>query len=91
MSENKALAYRNRDFPPLVHYRNEELSQTLLDCFHPSRSKRYHERRYRFIRKVKAEKTASRYATLTAGTVLDIEETPAFDDAPGWIRGEEWS
>lgn len=63
MCENKALAYRYRDFPPLVHYRTEELSQMLLDCFHPIRSKRYHERRYRFIRKVKADATPARYTS----------------------------
>lgn len=61
----------------------------LLDCFHPIRSKRYHERRYRFIRKVKANSTPSRYAAHFS-PVSDVEETPAFDDAPGWIRGDEW-
>ena len=90
MSENKALAYRYRDFPPLLHYRIEELSQMLLDCFHPTRSKRYHERRYRFIRKVKAEKTPFRYAAHVVPAVPDPEDTTGFDDAPGWTRGEEW-
>ena len=90
MSENKALAYRYRDYPPLLHYRFEELSQMLLDCFHPIRSKRYHERRYRFIRKVKAEKTPYRYAAHVVSAVPESEDTAEFDDAPDWTRGEEW-
>ncbi|ORY35015.1 hypothetical protein BCR39DRAFT_490700, partial [Naematelia encephala] len=101
MSSNKTLTLSThcRDFPPLVHFRNEELSQMLLDCFHPVRSQRYHGRRYRFIRKVKSEHTPTRYILDKeieggggGGQVdIDEEETEAFDDAPGWIRGEEWS
>lgn len=90
MSQNKSLYYRYRDFPALVHYRDEELSQMLLDCFHPTRSKRYHDRRYRFIRKVKAISTPSRYAPHTVPYVPDPEELPSFDDAPGHVRGSEW-
>ncbi|WWC95295.1 hypothetical protein V866_002156 [Kwoniella sp. B9012] len=78
-----------RDFPPLLHYRNEELSQMLLDSFHPGRSNRYHSRRYKFIRKVKADSTPSRYIIHRAAEA-DEEDTRAFDDAPGWRRGREW-
>jgi hypothetical protein len=90
MSRNKANTYKYRDFPPLLHYRNEELGQMLLDCFHPVRSKRYHTRRYKFIRKVKAGGTPSRYITHES-VQPDEEELESFDDAPGWVRGVEWS
>nr|WVH01972.1 protein tyrosine phosphatase-like protein [Naematelia aurantialba] len=93
MCTNKTLSLSTRchDFPPLLHYRNEELSQMLVDCFHPVRSQRYHKRRFRFIRKVKSEHTPTRYIlSKDAGLETDVEETPAFDDAPGWTRGEEW-
>ena len=91
MCENKRHAYRYRSFPPLVHFRFEELSQMLLDSFHPTRSKRYHERRYRFIRKVKGDKTPARYSKHVQGGLPDEEDLASFDDAPGWNRGEEWA
>ncbi|WVW86599.1 hypothetical protein I302_108649 [Kwoniella bestiolae CBS 10118] len=92
MCENKLRTYENRDFPPLLHYRNEELSQMLLDCFHPIRSNRYHSRRYKFIRKVKADSTPSRYILHRPEREIkvDEEDTREFDDAPNWTRGEEW-
>lgn len=89
MSDAKSQTYSSPTFTPLLHYRNEELSQMLLDCFHPIRSKRYHERRYRFIRKVKATSTPARYRK-HGGIGFDEEDLPSFDDAPGWNRGEEW-
>ena len=73
----------------MVHYRNEELSQMLLDCFHPARSMRYTAPREKFARKIKVPVTPARYATAEGRT--DPASTPAFDDAPGWIRGEEWA
>ncbi|OCF31240.1 methionyl-tRNA formyltransferase [Kwoniella heveanensis BCC8398] len=89
LCSNKLSTYAKRDFPPLLHYRNEELSQMLLDSFHPIRSERYHSRRYKFIRKVKADSTPARYMLHTSKK--DEEETREFDDAPGWIRGAEWA
>ncbi|WVF68886.1 hypothetical protein IAT40_003659 [Kwoniella sp. CBS 6097] len=89
LCSNKLSTYANRDFPPLLHYRNEELSQMLLDSFHPIRSERYHSRRYKFIRKVKADSTPARYMLHAAKK--DEEDTKEFDDAPGWIRGAEWA
>nr|ODN95437.1 methionyl-tRNA formyltransferase [Cryptococcus depauperatus CBS 7855] len=90
MCQEKEQYYTTRrTFPPLQHFRDEELSQMLLDAFHPVRSKRYHTRRYRFIRKIKPEATPARYALHWDGQ--DEEDGPAFDDAPGWKRGEEWS
>lgn len=75
--------------PPLLHYRTEELSQMLLDCFHPFRSKRYHSRRRAFIRKVKCDKTPTRYMThMNEG--LDPEDTEGFDHVGPWLRGREW-
>ncbi|WVR08307.1 hypothetical protein IAU60_005360 [Kwoniella sp. DSM 27419] len=91
MCANKLATYANRDFPPLQHYRNKELSQMLLDCFHPVRSQRYHSRRYKFVRKVKATVTPARYMLHGTDRVRDEEDTKEFDDAPGWVRGEEWS
>ncbi|WWC73419.1 uncharacterized protein I206_107386 [Kwoniella pini CBS 10737] len=89
LCENKISTYtKNRNFPPLLHYRNEELSQMLLDSFHPIRSNRYHSRRYKFIRKTKASSTPARY--MLHSTKKDEEDTKEFDDAPNWIRGEEW-
>ncbi|WRT69405.1 uncharacterized protein IL334_006389 [Kwoniella shivajii] len=92
LCENKVFNYSNpnRDFPPLLHYRNEELSQMLLDSFHPVRSQRYHSRRYKFIRKVKPDSTPSRYILHEQNIKEDEEDTRGFDNAPGWIRGEEW-
>lgn len=52
MCSAKRASYAMRE-TPLLHYRNEELSQMLLDSFHPKRSVRYHTRRYIFIRKIK--------------------------------------
>ena len=89
MSSMKRDTYRHRTTPPLVHYRNEELSQMLLDSFHSVRSQRYHQRRYKFIRKVKSDATPARYVRHRPAE-QDEEELQAFDDAPGWIRGEEW-
>ncbi|WVQ96408.1 hypothetical protein IAU59_003513 [Kwoniella sp. CBS 9459] len=89
LCSNKLETYANRDFPPLLHYRNEELSQMLLDSFHPIRSERYHSRRYKFIRKVKADSTPARY--MLHASKKDEEDTKEFDDAPGWIRGAEWA
>lgn len=77
---------------PLLDYRNEELSQMLLDSFHPVRSKRYHTRREAFIRKYKSSGTPARYAReLARGPEADEEDGPDFDAAPGWTRGEEWA
>jgi hypothetical protein len=77
---------------PLVHYRNEELSQMLLDFYHPTRSPRYHDRRRAFVGKHLPKVTPLRFAEHNrAGEEdLDIEERDVFDDAPGWTRGEEW-
>lgn len=75
--------------PPLVHYRNEELSQMLLDCFHPTRSLRYHTRRRAFIRKFKTEKTPTRYMS-HFHDCPDPEDTECFDDTGPWRRGDEW-
>ncbi|WVQ75223.1 hypothetical protein IAR50_004835 [Cryptococcus sp. DSM 104548] len=84
-----------RTFPPLHHFRQEELSQMLLDSFHPVRSERYHSRRYKFVRKSKAGATPARYAVHEQQEGKerrqDEEDKPEFDDAPGWIRGEEWA
>nr|XP_018260551.1 methionyl-tRNA formyltransferase [Kwoniella dejecticola CBS 10117]OBR82709.1 methionyl-tRNA formyltransferase [Kwoniella dejecticola CBS 10117] len=91
LCESKISNYTSkRDFPPLLHYRNEELSQMLLDSFHPIRSNRYHSRRYKFIRKTKASSTPARYMIHNAQATPDEEDTREFDDAPGWVRGEEW-
>lgn len=91
MSSAKRAPYAARD-TPLLHYRNEELSQMLLDSFHPVRSKRYHTRRYTFIRKIKGGLTPTRYANeLASDTMRDEEELEAFDKAPGWTRGQEWA
>ena len=85
-------AFYSKSQMPLLHYRNEELSQMILDSKHPVRSKRYHIRRYAFIRKVKNQhtKTPSRYL---GGLALerDEEELESFDHAPGWTRGDEWA
>lgn len=75
--------------PPLLHYRNEELSHMLLDSFHPTRSQRYHSRRRIFIRKIKCEKTPTRYANHLQDSP-DPEETSEFDDVGEWKRGSEW-
>ena len=88
MSTAKIELYAMRT-TPLVHYRTEELSQMLLDSFHPTRSQRYHSRRYKFIRKVKSDVTPARYAGALAYG-LDEEDSPEFDLAEGWIRGQEW-
>ncbi|KAK4686797.1 hypothetical protein P7C73_g3324, partial [Tremellales sp. Uapishka_1] len=90
MCLNKLQYYKSREEPPLVHYRTEELSQMLLDSFHPMRSLRYHERRIKFICKVKAEKTPNRLALHNQPYVPDEEDQPEFDDAKHWIRGDEW-
>lgn len=89
--ENKRGRYESNLHVPLVNYRHEELSQMLLDSFHPHRSQRYHSRRIKFVRKVKAEKTPTRFAHHRVHMERDEEETAAFDNAPGWVRGEEWS
>lgn len=95
MTRNKIAFYASRlatIFPPLVHFRNEELSQMLLDCFHPIRSERYHRRRRAFIRKVKSRHTPARYAChLREQGQVDEEEGAKFDDAPDHMRGEEWA
>lgn len=77
---------------PLVHYRNEELSQMLLDFYHPDRSPRYHDRRRAFVGKHLPKATPLRFAehNREGEEDLDIEERDVFDDAPGWTRGEEW-
>jgi len=63
----------------------------LLDSFHPTRSGRYHTRRYAFIRKIKCSNTPTRYATHLSGKGFkDEEEEEAFDEAEAWVRGEEW-
>lgn len=97
MCTTKLCTYTaSRTFPPLQHYRTEELSQMLLDSFHPIRSQRYHTRRYRFVRKLKATGTPARYKLHGVvgregeKVVQDEEDREAFDDAPGWEKGEEW-
>lgn len=80
---------------PLVAYRNEELSQMLLDFYHPTRSDRYHSRRKAFVRKFASQSTPLRFAVHNRvrpdGELdLDPEERDDFDAAPGWVRGEEW-
>ncbi|WVQ79524.1 hypothetical protein IAT38_001623 [Cryptococcus sp. DSM 104549] len=95
MSAEKLYTYtsRTRAFPPLQHFRQEELSQMLLDSFHPVRSVRYNTRREKFIRKLKAGDTPARYMLHGRGGrgEKDEEDEEAFDDAPGWKRGEEWA
>lgn len=91
LCENKRGRYESNLHVPLINYRHEELSQMLLDSFHPHRSQRYHSRRIKFVRKVKADKTPTRFAHHRLHTERDEEETAAFDSAPGWVRGEEWS
>jgi len=89
--ENKRQRYESASHIPLVNYRHEELSQMLLDSFHPARSQRYHSRRIKFVRKVKAEATPTRFCQHRLHAKRDEEELPEFDNAPGWVRGEEWS
>lgn len=91
LCDNKRRRYALETHIPLVHYRHEELSQMLLDSFHPIRSQRYHTRRIKFVRKVKAEGTPTRYVHHRMIVNPDEEESPRFDDAPAWVRGEEWS
>lgn len=91
MCDNKRRRYESASHTPLVHFRHEELSQMLLDSFHPHRSQRYHTRRIKFVRKVRAEGTPTRFSSHRVHAARDEEETAAFDDAPGWVRGEEWS
>jgi hypothetical protein len=76
--------------PPLLFYRNEELSQMLLDCHHPQRCQRYHTRRRAFIRKINCGKTPSRYAMNSQSLEEDEEHLPEFDDIGEWERGREW-
>lgn len=79
---------------PLMTYRTEELSQMLLDFYHPVRSKRYHDRRRAFIGKHLPQSTPLRFAEHArkkGGVGLDEEERMVFDRAPGWKRGEEWA
>lgn len=97
MCTTKLCTYTtSRAFPPLHHYRTEELSQMLLDSFHPIRSQRYHTRRSRFVRKLKATGTPARYKLRSVvghegeEVVQDEEDKETFDEAPGWERGEEW-
>lgn len=90
VTSHKSNYYANRSIPPLLHYRNEELSQMLLDNFHPIRSKRYHTRREAFIRKYKSTHTPARYARELAKGRKDEEDLQSFDEAEGWKRGEEW-
>jgi hypothetical protein len=93
MVKNKVEYYTNGRAiftrPPLLHYRNEELSQMLLDCFHPTRAERYHSRRRAFIGKVKCGKTPSRYAPVAM--ITDEENLLRFDQIEeDWVRGSEW-
>ncbi|KAG8715807.1 hypothetical protein FRC11_014802 [Ceratobasidium sp. 423] len=78
---------------PLVSYRHAELSQMLLDFYHPTRSKRFSDRRRAFVRKIAPKTTPLRFAThrREAGK-LDEEETDEFDAAEGWTPGTgvEW-
>ena len=87
----KKAHYAQLDFP-LVDYRNEELSQMLLDFYHPTRSPRYHDRRRAFVGKHLPKATPLRFAehNREGEEDLDIEERDVFDDAPRWTRGEEW-
>jgi enoyl-CoA hydratase/carnithine racemase len=91
LTDNKRRRYEGASHTPLVSYRHEELSQMLLDSFHPHRSQRYHTRRIKFVRKVKAEGTPTRFNFHRVHLARDEEEGASFDDAPGWVRGEEWS
>jgi len=94
MAQNKVVYFSRARYefslPPLVYFRNEELSQMLLDCHHPQRSQRYHTRRRAFIRKTKCGKTPSRYAPAIKGLVQDEEHFIGFDAVGDWIRGSEW-
>ncbi|ODN86337.1 hypothetical protein L198_07356 [Cryptococcus wingfieldii CBS 7118] len=75
--------------PPLHHLRKEELSQMLLDSFYPIRSERYHICRYKFVRKSEAGSTPARYAVHEEERRQDEGDKAEFDDAPGWVRGED--
>jgi len=76
---------------PLVAFRSEELSQMLLDFYHPTRSFRYHTRRRAFIGKHKADSTPLRFAEHNrTPRTFDEEEDDMFDAAPAWERGKEW-
>lgn len=83
--------YHSRLEHPLVAFRSEELSQMLLDFYHPTRSLRYHTRRRAFIGKHKANATPLRFAEHNRTPRLcDEEEDDIFDAAPAWERGKEW-
>ncbi|QRW10703.1 enoyl-CoA hydratase/isomerase family protein [Ceratobasidium sp. AG-Ba] len=78
---------------PLVAYRHAELSEMLLDFYHPERSKRYSDRRRAFVRKLAPKSTPLRFATHRRKEgMLDDEEKDEFDAAPGWEAGTgvEW-
>ncbi|ODN81170.1 hypothetical protein L202_03261 [Cryptococcus amylolentus CBS 6039] len=92
MAEAKVRYFTTtRTFPPLHQLRNEELSQMLLDSFYSIRLERYHSRRYKFVRKLKAGSTPARYAVHEKERRQDEEDKAEFDDVPKWVRGEEWS
>ncbi|ODN97873.1 hypothetical protein I350_07508 [Cryptococcus amylolentus CBS 6273] len=61
----------------------------LLDSFYPIRSERYHICRYKFVRKSKAGSTPARYAVHEEERRQDEGDKAEFDDARGWVRGED--
>lgn len=75
---------------PLAQMRQVEEEEMTIDGFDPVRSKRYHTRRYAFVRKVKAKSTPLRYARHAQG--VDEETTDAFDRThPDYQVGMYWS
>lgn len=64
--------------------REEELGEMKLDFWGP-RSRRFHERRSDFVRKVKPERTPLRFAKhRREDGVLDLEEREEFDEVVYW-------
>ncbi|ODO08280.1 hypothetical protein L198_00003 [Cryptococcus wingfieldii CBS 7118] len=84
MAEAKVCYFNTtRTFPPLHHFRQEELSQMLLELFYPIQPERYHSRRYKFVRKSKAGSTPARYVVHGKERRQYEEDKAEFDDAPG--------
>ena len=74
---------------PVAQMRQVEEEEMTIDGFDPVRSKRYHTRRYAFVRKVKAKSTPFRYARHAQG--VDEETTDAFDRThPEYQAGMYW-
>ncbi|RXK38011.1 hypothetical protein M231_04680 [Tremella mesenterica] len=77
---------------PIAHLRHIEEEEMTIDSFDPLRSKRYHPRRYAFVRKVKATSTPLRYAHHLSNGEKDIESTPQFDlTFPDYLKGCYWT